>query len=438
MSERKKLTKQQVIDRAYKVHGDKYIYDKLIYVDYHTKVIIICPTHGEFLQSPAMHLCGNGCKKCANEKSAKMRSLTLEEFIKRGNEIHGQYSYDKFIYVNFDTKGIIICPIHGEFKQTPSGHLSGMGCNKCGNIKKGRKKFTEDGFKEEGTRVHNGKYIYGKVNYVNITTKIIIICPIHGEFLQSPWDHLKGHGCRRCGSQKTGLLKALTKEKFIKRANKIHGQYIYDKFIYVNVNTKGIVICPTHGEFLQDPEHHLRGYGCDKCGKNKAKEKLSGTIEEFIEKGNLRYNGKFDYSKSIYVNCDTKLIIICPIHGEFLQTPWNHLHSNGCKLCSSGVSNKSQVWLDSLNNPNIIREHRIWIGNKLYKVDGYDPITKTAFEFNGDYWHGNPNKFSADKMNLKNKKTFGELLNETEKKKNDLISAGYEVISIWEEEFDKL
>ena len=117
----KKLTTEEFIIKAKEVHGDKYDYSKVNYINVDTKVCIICPTHGEFLQMPSSHLNGRGCPRCSGNKK-----LTTEEFIIKAREINGdKYDYTKVEYVNNSTKVCIICPTHGEFWQTPNGHLSG-------------------------------------------------------------------------------------------------------------------------------------------------------------------------------------------------------------------------------------------------------------------------------------------------------------------------
>ena len=128
----KKLTLESFLERAEKIHNNKYDYSKVEYVNAKTKVCIICPKHGEFWQTPDNHLKGKGCAYCANVKK-----ITTEEFIERAREVHGdKYDYSSSVYVNNKTKIKIICPIHGEFELTPNAHLQGRGCKKCNKIKK--------------------------------------------------------------------------------------------------------------------------------------------------------------------------------------------------------------------------------------------------------------------------------------------------------------
>jgi len=123
----KQLTKETFIEKARKVHGNKYDYSKVDYVNNHTKVCIICPIHGEFWQEPSKHLLGQNCPKCVNEYSP-----TTKEWIEKAKKVHGdKYDYSKSVYVNTVTKVCVICPKHGEFWIFPNNHLKGNGCPNC-------------------------------------------------------------------------------------------------------------------------------------------------------------------------------------------------------------------------------------------------------------------------------------------------------------------
>lgn len=127
------------------------------------------------------------------------------------------------------------------------------------------------------------------------------------------------------------MARRQTKDEFISAAVVVHGnKYDYSKVAYVNNRTKVTVICPIHGEFKIAPAGHTAmKYGCIDCGGTRKR-----TTEEFISRASKMHNGKYDYSKTIYVNTETPVIIICPEHGEFKQTPFAHTQSYGCVSCS--------------------------------------------------------------------------------------------------------
>ena len=127
-----KKTLAQFIKQAIEVHGDKYIYNDVIYVNYATHISIKCKLHGFFSQAPSTHLKGCGCPKCGDLRTADLQRFTLNEFITRAKKTHGDtYEYGSVIYEHSLRKVNITCKIHGIFSQTPSNHLLGRGCPIC-------------------------------------------------------------------------------------------------------------------------------------------------------------------------------------------------------------------------------------------------------------------------------------------------------------------
>lgn len=372
--------------------------------------------------------------KFSNKLRKFMREKkTITEFIEEAIIKHNnKYNYLEFEYINYKTKGIIICPIHGKFSQSPSNHLYGFGCRRCGEeiIRASRVSCVEF-FIEKANITHNYKFNYINFIYKNNSTPSFIICPTHGSFKQSAANHLKGQGCPKCGQEIKRQKRAQPQNEFIKRASEKHGQYIYDEVKYINARTKVDIICSVHGKFSQMPYSHLSGCGCPKCFGHILK-----TREELLEQMNKLHNYFYTYCLEDYKNGDTKITIICPKHGEFKQTPEHHLRGYGCRKCGHMVSKKSQKWLDGFNNPNIIRECVLTINNKRYNTDGFDKITNTVYEFYGDLWHGNPKRHCPDDKIFYGK-TFGQLYSKTIKREAELKKAGYNVIIIWEDDFDK-
>ena len=202
--------------------------------------------------------------------------MTTEEFIKRAKEIHGdKYDYSETNFVNWRTKVKIICPEHGEFWKTAGNHLScKQGCYKC-FLKK--RTCTLEEFIQKAKTVHNDKYDYSKVEYINSQTKVKIICPEHGEFWQKPNSHLMGQGCPHCSGSAP-----LTVEGFVRKAKAVHGdKYDYSQIIQIKGNkTKLDIICPVHGIFKQSANAHLHGYGCPHCKTSYGEEQIRKCCEE--------------------------------------------------------------------------------------------------------------------------------------------------------------
>ena len=212
-----------------------------------------------------------------------MRRKTKEDFINSAIIKHGdKYDYSKVEYVNNCTKVCIICPEHGEFWQTPSSHLQGNGCMKCSIKNKPQcNGVSKDDFISKANKIHNNKYDYSKVEYVNTMTDVCIICPEHGEFYQRPNNHLNGKGCRKCSNERHKFIQTSTTKEFIEKSNNIHNKkYDYSKVCYCNQFKKVCIICPKHGEFWQTPKSHLRGQGCPICKSSKIEDYVAKILSE--------------------------------------------------------------------------------------------------------------------------------------------------------------
>lgn len=304
------------------------------------------------------------------------RKLTREEFIKRAREVHG----DKYDYSKVDYKGVIekVCIVckedgHGEFYQVAGSHLMGRGCPKCsGNIPTTLKEFIK-----KANKIHRNKYDYSKVDYKNNKEKVCIICPDHGEFFQTPKNHLVGgQGCRKCGYLIVSKSLRKTTISYIKEARKVHGdKYDYSKVEYKNSKDKVCIICPSHGEFYQNANSHLLGVGCPKCST----ESKRLTDKEFIKKARKIHGELYDYSKVEYKNTRTPVEIFCKVHGYFTQLPLHHLQGRGCYKCNVGFSSDSRLSLLSDSDVEHLSVHQLieLIGQNLLPAD-FKVLTKSA------------------------------------------------------------
>lgn len=201
----RRLTNEQFIEGARKVHGDRYGYDYVEYKNSITKVKIICPEHGEFKQIPNNHLRGAICKRCSDIKKGIKLRVPKEHFFKTAKEVHGEnYDYSKVEYIDNNTRVEIICRIHGSFYQTPYSHLNGSKCRKCANFLSSRKKlYNNDLFIKKSIDIHGNKYDYSLVEYKTSTSKVKIICKKHGVFSQLANHHMRGVGCAECKNELT-------------------------------------------------------------------------------------------------------------------------------------------------------------------------------------------------------------------------------------------
>ena len=325
-----RLTKEEFIEKARKIHGDKYDYSKTRYINTRTKIIIICPKHGEFLQRPDQHLANHGCPKCGHEREINVDDIAKRKniFLQEAREIHGnKYNYSKVEYINTDTKVYIICPEHGEFWQTPYRHIHNkVGCPICkSKTRKCHKFLTKEEFIEKALQIHGNKYDYSKVDYVNKDTKVCIICPEHGEFWQTPYIHLRGCGCIHCG-------KRLTTEVFIKQVRERFGDnYTFEKTHYSDNTEKVILTCKKHGDFSVTP-NKLFGSNryCPQCRKE---ERLLKQTQTWLNECKEKHGDRYDYSLigHIIKSNKIKLPIKCKKHNYiFYQDIKHHLQYNLC------------------------------------------------------------------------------------------------------------
>jgi len=293
----------------------------------------------------------------------------------------------------------------------------------------------KNNFIKRANIAHNYQYSYFHINYVNNRTKIEIICKIHGKFEQRPDSHLNGSGCQQCGAIKKANSKKKTQQEIIEKFISQHGnKYDYSNVQYSNIDIKIIIICKLHGMFKQTPYDHIKGHGCARCaGVHKSSN------EEFIIQSNQKHDYKYNYPKVDYVNNKTKVVIFCKKHGDFYQSPNRHLMGDGCPICAPKFSKPEIIWLDYLGIPNDNSHRMVKLPEfKKYIVDGFNPNTNTVYEFYGDYWHGNPQKFSPNDINQINYKSFGELYQKTINRELEIKKAGYNLITIWELDWNKL
>ena len=414
----KRKSKDQVIKDFQKIHNHQYDYSNMIYITSSSDVEIICKKHGPFWLKCSKHKSGRGCPKCSKEKLIK--KLSLNVILKRFKDTLGdRYDYSKFEYKNANEPGIVICKEHGEFLVTARSHLKSE-CRKCSGYSPKTKEHILALFE----KAHGKKYNYNNVNFTSISQKVEIICPSHGAFLKHIRSHINGVGCPTCKEDKR---RQKLYNRFIKESNLIHNnKYNYDKVSLLSVADRIIIGCPEHGEIIKIASNHMGGHGCQKCyNKKQAKSK-----DQFIIDAKHIHKNRYNYSKVIYVNDETKIIIICKKHGEFLTTPRTHLKGSNCPTCHGIISRSEMRWLDYLNIKE--RQKNIKIDDNLFKVDGFDKKTNTIYEFYGDFWHGNPMIYSPNEMNTAVNKTFGELYQKTLNKEHILKNAGYNLITIWE------
>lgn len=321
--------------------------------------------------------------------------VTTETFIEKAKLIHeDSYDYSLVKYKKAIESVTIICKKHDKFKQTPHSHLQGHGCPKCG----GGVKHTVNYFIEKAKTIHGEKYSYDLVEYVDDKTHVMIICPTHGIFEQTPNSHLSGTNCPKCHHDKCRTKLC----DFIQKSHNIHNnKYDYSKVVFNSIIDKIEIVCPIHGLFIQTVTSHLNGSGCALCGF----DSIRLGIDVFIKRANEKHNNRYDYSLVDYKNNYTQIKIICPTHGIFEQTPNIHLNNSGCVFCREERRKKSEFKKYSQMVNRITRINKITLFNNWDGLDYYDG------EDIKNNLNLNPNEKNYPTIDHKISKRFGFLNN---------------------------
>lgn len=262
----KKLSNEEYILKAQKIHGDRYDYSETVYKSRREPVTIVCKEHGPFIINAGSHLSGYACKYCSGKE------LSNTVFIEKAQKVHG----DKYIYIEDSFKGVnhpvdIICTKHGIFNQLGLSHLAGNGCPKCS------KSYPLDTFKfiQRMKQKFGDRYDYSQVSYINKYTEVTIICPKHGPFKAIPNNlYYSDEACWICSGFRHNT------ETFVERAIEVQGNtYSYNKVKYENNSKPVCITCYKHGDFYQIPHVHLSGAGCPTCSETRGEKRVRRIIE---------------------------------------------------------------------------------------------------------------------------------------------------------------
>ncbi len=203
-------------------------------------------------------------------------------------------------------------------------------------------RINKDNFKSELFKIQPNITVIDQ--FISLDKKILIKDEFDIEYFSSPEKLLYGH--------KPSVLTSVNKTNwFIKKAKLIHGdKYSYLNSKYEKSHTKIVITCKIHGDFLLTPNDHLNGVGCCKCGDESCSTKRKHTQEQILERFISKHGDEYDYSNVNYINIDTNVKIICKYHGEFLQSPYNHIRGCKCPSCNTIVGYSKTQWIDFCKN----------------------------------------------------------------------------------------
>lgn len=291
----KKLTQDDFVCAAILQHNAVYDYSLASYKSNKDKVQIICKQHGVFWQVAGKHLRGQGCKKCGQARSNKHNTKTYDQFLADALSKHGNtYSYNPSSYAGNTSLVTITCNIHGDFKQVANKHIKGQCCPSCNNERRSlNMRGDYDKFVTDANSIHNNRYDYNKVTFVNDKTPVTIVCDKHGEFNQTPSAHKKGSGCPECAvsgykSDQAGFIYVLTSNDLFKVGitNRVGNTRVHE----ISTGSKrkfkvALKVRFTDGKIPQSVEQDVLKYL--RANYKRTEDKFNGSSECFV---NVDYN----------------------------------------------------------------------------------------------------------------------------------------------------
>lgn len=342
---------------------------------------------------------------------ANSSQFNLEKYAEEANKIwHNKYEYvdykpgSKKNGIRILPKVGILCHEHGVFWKNPTKHKKGQGCPICSMIENNKMPLTNEIIIKRAIESHKSQYdnlSYEKLDYKVNDKHVIVTChnkfdngEEHGDFPITVNHLMNGQGCPYCRYIKSASSKKRSLKEVLKYANKVHhGKYDYSLITkYENDKIKYPIIChekfpngKEHGIFMKSFNFHIhKKQGCPICSEIQRIKKRKITNEDFIKKANKIHGNKFYYDKTDVNNRDEdgKVIITCPKHGDFKQTPSNHLFGQGCPICKTSKLEQEMSIFLSENAVNYIHEKTFeWLGSK--RLDFYLPDYNVAIECQG-------------------------------------------------------
>ena len=299
------------------------------------------------------------------------------------NEIWERFPYIDIIseYTGANDKVLLHCNNCGHEWQTTARSVatSKRGCPQCG---------VRNATKERSKEYFLSKFDDSKFELLEFEDcmHVKVRCKKCGTIRYTNANNIYRFGCKHCASIAIGNKTRSNTEEFIKKAKLVHGdKYDYRDVEYYNCKTPVKIICPKHGEFWQNVNHHLQGQGCPECWNEKIGNINRSSTEEFINKSRIIHRDYYSYNKVDYYNNTTKVIITCPIHGDFEQIPADHLHGAGCPKCSiSHGEREIMFFLDDWGIP-YKAQYKYSTLNRNYRFDFYieTPNQNFIIEYNG-------------------------------------------------------
>ena len=367
----KEINFNSFVERAIKIHGDKYTYEFEKYLGMAKPMQIGCKLHGYFPKAPSAHLEGQGCTFCSKENENKQNLSNIKNKIeeKHGNKYIILSSPEDYRTIN--SKLLIRCYKHGEYKASASGVLN----SKTGTCTQCALEEEANNFISKAVELHGEKYSYRPEDYISSRDYMSIKCNKHGTiFKQRPSAHLQGQNCPECGRGASASKIMMPEETVISKLRDIFGDtYDYSKIVYAGVFDKVEIVCRKHGPFWIVPNNALnckRGGICIKCN---AELKAEEAAKSFVTNATKLFGDIYDFSDVVYKNNRVPVNIRCKVHDEWFSVKPNSLLSKGtgCSICGKSRMSRWDI-------STVLRNKRVFCGKDgscyLFRIQTSDTV----------------------------------------------------------------
>jgi very-short-patch-repair endonuclease len=391
-----KLTLERVLERFHEIHGDRYDYSQVVWVNKQTRMTIVCREHGPFEHTFETHRKGRGCKSCWLEA---LRAKKERELLKYLQETYSElYDYSLISYERDRVPLKLVCPTHGVFEIAPYAirqPTRSILCSACYSDRGRNSKLELGEILDRFKLRHGDRYDYSQLGYKSAHVPVEIICRQHGSFQMKAYVHWTGSGCPSCST------KIVSTADCVARFKEVHGErYDYSQVDYQGPEIAVVIICRTHGAFTSNPANHWKqaGESCTPCRAAKYKT----TTAEIVNRFQKVHGHRYDYSRVRYEDMYKDVEIICHQHGSFFMAPANHLTNHACKFCArKDASNAQGIWFQALLPllPGwLARQEVDLLGGRwgsvdlLLEKDGRSIVV----EYDGQYWHSRQDSLDKD------------------------------------------
>ena len=395
-------TTEQFIEEARKVHGNRYDYSKVVYVNNRTKVCIICPEHGEFWQTPKNHKRGQGCPVCGKEYAINYHKNNYNQFLTTAKDRFGdRYFFPNIAdeYENSHSKITVVCNYCGNtFTKIACDIITSQtgGCW-CKETEKAYITHKEINLSINGFTI---KPFEGKKNRAK--DNVIAVCEKCGYENKLRISTILGgnYSCKRCVALKSWDGKRLTVEDIRKRMEEYFPTIKVDYLSYTGIAHNITCECSVCGhKFNRTPNTFFNMKDtvwspCPECTKKMISQKRSKTTEQFIKETNAKYGENRYEIIGTYKSSDKKIEIRCIDCGRTFEIEANSfLQGHGCPYhnCNSSTKEKEIAdFIRGIYDGDIYNNDRTLLNGK--ELDVFIPEKKIAFEYDGVFWHNENNK----------------------------------------------